>query len=67
MTKWCRLRGPEVEGHRSLVEEGDMDAPPNGAAVKAIDTHDAPILAVHHVGDGGGIGERMAGVRKGRT
>ena len=28
-TKWCRLRGHEVEGRRSLVEEGDVDAPPD--------------------------------------
>ena len=67
VTKQCRVKGHEVEGHRSLVEEGDVDAPPDGAAIGAIDTDDAPVLAVHHGGDGGGegVGERMAGERKG--
>lgn len=67
MTKRCRLRGHEVEGRHSLVEEGDVDAPPDGAAVGAVDTHDAPVLALHHGGDGGrgGVRKRMAGERKG--
>ena len=54
VTKWGRIGGHEVEGRRSLLEEGDVDAPLHGAAVEVVDTHDANVFIVHHGGDGGG-------------
>ena len=55
VTKWGRIGGHEVEGRRSLLEEGDVDAPLHGAA-EAVDTHNTNVLTVHNDGDRGGGG-----------